>query len=280
MSTPGYRCPNCGTPAPGNYCAQCGQSTHLHEDSFWGLLTHFVAHYFHYDSKFWTTLKTLLFRPGSLTIAYREKKRQRFIPPISLYIFISISFFLLISLHQHYTHSEAVDVHTRQTEVQEDKESAAEISATITDSNTFRDLLTKGIHKLQEESPEVFMERLMHSFPKMFFFMIPVLALLFKLRFYRRKDLLYAEHAVFALHYHSFVFIAALFVFLNPFEEIEIILNNIILSVCLVYFIIAIRKVYGISWFASTFTGIIFTLIYLILLLAVFIGVLILLLAF
>ena len=65
-------CPNCGYEANYNYCAQCGQETHLHKDTFWGLVTHFVSHYFHYDSKLWTTVKTLVAKPGELTLAYRK----------------------------------------------------------------------------------------------------------------------------------------------------------------------------------------------------------------
>lgn len=45
-------CPNCGYSASGNYCANCGQQTQLHKDTFWGLIGHFAGHYFHYDSKF------------------------------------------------------------------------------------------------------------------------------------------------------------------------------------------------------------------------------------
>ena len=79
--TTDFRCPNCGYPATGNYCASCGQQNHLHKDTFWGLISHFTAHYFHYDSKFWKTIKALIFSPGTLTLAYQQKKRQRYIPP-------------------------------------------------------------------------------------------------------------------------------------------------------------------------------------------------------
>ena len=82
------RCPNCGHIADLNYCPQCGQATHLHKDTFWGMVVHFVGHYFHYDSKFWQTLKDLVKHPGKLTVAYWEKKRARYLPPISLYIFV------------------------------------------------------------------------------------------------------------------------------------------------------------------------------------------------
>src|SRR5690349_6105601 len=94
-------CPNCGYHADRNYCAQCGQPTHLHEESFWGMVMHFVGHYFHYDSKFWKTLVTLWFKPGVLTQAYLQKQRMRFIPPISLYIFITAVFFLVMFSVKH-----------------------------------------------------------------------------------------------------------------------------------------------------------------------------------
>ncbi|RYY20354.1 MAG: DUF3667 domain-containing protein, partial [Chitinophagaceae bacterium] len=91
-------CPNCGFQAERNFCAECGQATHLHKETFVGLVLHFIAHYFHFESKFWVTVKHLISRPGSLTLAYINKKRASFIPPISLYIFISAVFFLLMFL--------------------------------------------------------------------------------------------------------------------------------------------------------------------------------------
>lgn len=90
-------CPNCGYKANYNYCAKCGQATHIHQETLWAMITHFLAHYFHYDSKLWLTLKALITRPGKLTAAYRENIRQRYIPPISLYIVVSVFFFLLFS---------------------------------------------------------------------------------------------------------------------------------------------------------------------------------------
>ena len=96
-------CPNCGSVASDNYCAHCGQENHLHKETFWGLVAHFIGHYFHYDSKFWQTMKALWFSPGKLTLAYMNKKRMRYIPPVSLYIFISAVYFLL-ALSFHSTH--------------------------------------------------------------------------------------------------------------------------------------------------------------------------------
>ena len=276
MPTPDYICPNCGHPAPEKYCAECGQATQLHADTFWGMLKHFVAHYFNYDSKFWITLQTLMSRPGQLTIAYREKKRQRFIPPISLYLFVSISFFLLLSLSRQYLPTSAQDS-IIQTE-QGVEQSPEEIAKDISNSGAMEGFIVKGVAKIQK-SPEAFMERVMQSFPKMFFFMIPVLALMFNLRFKKRQDMRFGDHAVFALHMHSFIFIISLLTLINPFSSLSDILRNLVLLSGLLYFIIAIKRVYTLSWLESAFIGVFLTFIYLLLLILVLVSVLILLLS-
>lgn len=50
------------------------------------------------DSRFVRTMKPLLFKPGRLTRDYMEGRRFRYAPPMRLYIFSSIVFFLLAAL--------------------------------------------------------------------------------------------------------------------------------------------------------------------------------------
>lgn len=88
-------CLNCGYPIVGDYCAKCGQKAHLHKDSFWHMVVHFAGDYFHYDNKFWLTLKTLVLAPGQITLDYNSGKRARYLNPIQLYIFITTVFFIL-----------------------------------------------------------------------------------------------------------------------------------------------------------------------------------------
>ncbi|OAQ42126.1 hypothetical protein A5893_03150 [Pedobacter psychrophilus] len=91
-------CLNCGAEVSGNFCSNCGQENlNLHE-SFWHFLGHSVGHYFHFDSKFFNTLKPLITKPGFLTVAYIEGKRTQFLQPVSMFIFISIVYFLVTPL--------------------------------------------------------------------------------------------------------------------------------------------------------------------------------------
>lgn len=268
-----YICPNCQHLANGNYCPQCGQETHLHKDTFLGLLSHFVAHYFHYDSKFWNTLKALVVSPGKLTIAYREKKRQRYIPPISLYIFVSIVFFLLFSVFQKSVINVKVSSGKDSIALQQNVEHKRHITEILEKNakkenrslSTFEKINGKmgdGVMNELGKSPEIFKEKLVHTFPKIFFFMIPFMALILKLFFVRDKRLYFVDHAVFALHMHSFIFVLSLIALVNPFEGIQDSVSMITMAICIVYMIIALRRVYKRSWGLSVLIGLSTTALY------------------
>lgn len=269
-------CPNCGHAVSGNYCSNCGQQTHLHKDTFWGLISHFVAHYFHYDSKFWRTLSTLVTSPGKLTIAYRQKKRQSYIPPISLYIFVSIVFFLLlpmfqrsfVSIQEHKPAQQAQVDTTGQVSVkQRAEDAAAKQGRQLNSAEKYTTDMGNEILSGMKENPKEYKEKVLHSFPKIFFFMIPVLAALLKLLLIRQKQYYFVDHAVFALHIHSFVFIACIIPLVNPYTPIQHNLSDVAFLVCIVYFIIALHKAYKGGWIKSIIIALATTALYFIILL-------------
>lgn len=91
-------CLNCGARLAGPYCSDCGQKDDPHRPTF----GHFVAETFesltHADSRLWRTLWTLLLRPGLLTAEYFAGRRERYLPPVRLYIVFSVTYFLLLAL--------------------------------------------------------------------------------------------------------------------------------------------------------------------------------------
>jgi len=105
MSSGKYRkeknCLNCGHQVEEHFCTHCGQENlELKEDAL-HMITHAVADYFHFESKFFGTMGPLLFKPGFLSQQFVAGKRVTFIHPIRLYIFISIVFFLVILSSSH-----------------------------------------------------------------------------------------------------------------------------------------------------------------------------------
>lgn len=94
-------CLNCGTIVQGRFCQTCGQENIEPKETFWGMFTHFFNDITHFDGKFFTTLKDLLFKPGFLSAEYMRGRRMSYLNPIRMYVFTSALFFLVFfSLRQ------------------------------------------------------------------------------------------------------------------------------------------------------------------------------------
>lgn len=88
-------CLNCNAALEGRFCHICGQENIAPRESFWNMLTHFVFDLFHFDGKFFSTLKYLLFRPGFLSKEHLMGRRASYLHPIRMYVFTSAFFFLI-----------------------------------------------------------------------------------------------------------------------------------------------------------------------------------------
>lgn len=91
-------CLNCGTGLKGPFCYYCGQPDRNFLRFFPALLREFMEDFLELDSRFVRTMKPLLFKPGRLTRDYLEGRRFRYTPPMRLYLFSSIAFFLLAAM--------------------------------------------------------------------------------------------------------------------------------------------------------------------------------------
>ncbi|MBS1687356.1 MAG: DUF3667 domain-containing protein [Bacteroidetes bacterium] len=239
-------CPNCGTHVSGNYCYECGQSNHLHRDTFAGLIFHFFEHYFHYDNKFWQTIRTLLFKPGELTVAYWKQQRMRYISPISLYVFVSAVYFtlgfILFPTQQKKGIEAAYSIR-----------SMAPVKIAYTKDSLDKEPIAPNSTAAKFKNPEfvkAFTEKIVHTFPKIFFLMIPFTALLLKLLFIRRRDIYFVDHIIFSLHYHSFYFLAGLFAIILgtlPLLAISILVGIGVYVLEFLYFVKGLKVVYNIS---------------------------------
>src|ERR1700685_2980782 len=88
-------CSNCGAALTGPYCAACGQHAHRSARSV-AVLLHDAWHVMtHIDGRFWQTMYMLLLQPGRLTQEYFAERRARYLPPVRLYLVISLVFFAL-----------------------------------------------------------------------------------------------------------------------------------------------------------------------------------------
>ena len=100
------QCQNCKAQLSGPYCAQCGQKHSPNIPSVLGFLAEFTEAFTHADSRLWRTLGLLLVRPGDLPRRYFAGQRAQFLPPLRLYLLITIAFFLLLSVDARMSDSE------------------------------------------------------------------------------------------------------------------------------------------------------------------------------
>ena len=163
-------CPNCSTDLRpvDHYCPNCGQAS-IGDGSLKGFMEQFLGDYFTFDSKIIRSLMPLLFKPGKLTQEYLLGRRARYIPPLRMFIFLSVIFFLIIGW-----------------------------SGAGTDGHT-------PVEDLQDH---LFWDSFFSSIlPKLFFLFLPLFALLLHL-FYRDRPATFEKPFIFSAHFHAFVFLA------------------------------------------------------------------------
>jgi hypothetical protein len=228
-------CQNCGYTVDRAYCSNCGQKNTETRQPFHHLFTHFVEDLTHYDGAFWKTIKHLLFRPGRLTREYLEGKRQTYVPPVKLYIFISfVTFFLMsfllkgesdLNYHINTTGTEEsrsndTTTPTREGEIQIDENefgvgrltfhSVKEIEEYQKNAPSSEKLnpitywLGKASLNIDEKdvSSEDIANQFFHTLPKVIFLYMPIFAFWLWL-FHSKKRWYFFDHGIFTLHYFS-----------------------------------------------------------------------------
>jgi hypothetical protein len=89
-------CENCHQILDGPFCANCGQSSDSTLKYFWVVIMHLLDDIFSFDSRASRTLWPLITRPAFLTNEYFAGRRVHYVPPLRLYLFISIVFFITL----------------------------------------------------------------------------------------------------------------------------------------------------------------------------------------
>jgi Protein of unknown function (DUF3667) len=220
------RCENCGAPVPGKYCGTCGQRREAPVHSLWHFTRLATEDLTHADSRLWHTLGTLLFRPGRLTRDFLNGRRARYLPPVRLYLVLSVAFFLVASAVQ--TPFTVVDFHDKPVagkaavaqeldEVPALKPKADETPEQMADrvcgdanyngpwAGTLRPFVQKFCRKSFADNAHV-QEAFMHNMPRAMFIFLPLLAGLMMLMYWRPRHY-YVEHLLLFVHNHAVAFL-------------------------------------------------------------------------
>ncbi|MBK8226655.1 MAG: DUF3667 domain-containing protein [Flavobacteriales bacterium] len=224
-------CPNCGLAlrTEDNFCARCGQENHTHKIPVRHFIVDLLGGLFNFDTKLLRTLRDLFWPPGLATRNYNENKRARYVPPLRLYLFTSLLYFVAIAWLP-----EPPDDPTKSssgmrftagadstTERLTDLARQGRLTDAVIDSVLMaggdeptalgRNLLRSAMHLEAGGSGALdeYTSALRENFAKVMFVLLPLFALLLKLVHWRWK-LYYTEHLVFALHYHTLFFLLLL----------------------------------------------------------------------
>jgi Protein of unknown function (DUF3667) len=224
------QCGNCGSPLTGPYCSTCGQHAHESARSI-AALFHDAWHIAtHVDDRLWQTMYTLLLRPGKLTREYFADHRARYLPPVRVYLVLSVLFFAFSPFSSHniasYRALRAAPVQTASIAdsggTKATPAAAEEISKGWTsvfkglDCNTIQSDL-KWLEKSAQDScrrninthGEAIKNAFISNIPKMMFVFVPLMALTMLLLYWWPRHY-YVEHLVFFLHTHAAVFLILL----------------------------------------------------------------------
>ena len=91
-------CSNCNASlSNANYCPECGQQNTTKNVGIGILVKDFIDDFFTLDSRLFKTIFPLLFKPGFLTLEYNKGKRIKYLPPLRMYLVLSILIFLIPS---------------------------------------------------------------------------------------------------------------------------------------------------------------------------------------
>jgi uncharacterized protein DUF3667 len=222
---PAVRCENCGAAVAQRYCGACGQRLEPPVHSLWHFAQLATEDLTHADSRLWRTLAALLFKPGYLTREFLAGRRARYLPPVRLYLVLSVVFFIWFSAGQ-----------SRLQVVRFDSERGAPAAEVITPfspalpgesaqqrserlcrytlyqgpwQQRLAPLVSRACRRVVEDNGRSMREAFLHNLPRAMFLFLPLLAGGMMLMYWRPRHY-YVEHLLLFVHNHAFAFVVLL----------------------------------------------------------------------
>ncbi len=285
--TRGPVCLNCQADIETHFCPHCGQKNTKPDLSLFGVLHEFAEEVFHYDSKAWRTVRTLITQPGRLPANWSSGRRADYISPVRLYLTVTFIFFLLAAGHRLTnlnigTASPQKNANAILAELKNESISPGFHQLLLDEMNklklnpdqaaTYRKELDqaeqryvaehKGVpenwveHQAEKLArvangdPSRFSELLLNELPKALFVVLPLFAVALKLLYLRQKRT-YVEHLVFLLYLHSFMFIALLPLNLVHTAWMDVLMTFVVLIGLPGYAFFAMLRYYGQPWWLT-----------------------------
>jgi uncharacterized protein DUF3667 len=203
------RCENCGNPVSQRYCGACGQRLEPPLHSLLQFTQLAAEDLTHADSRLWRTLWALLFKPGHLTAEFLAGHRARYLPPVRLYLVLSVTFFLVATAVQtRFTvlqFDDARPLETHETPVQR----AERLCGNARYDGPGAGLITwvpAACRKIVTDNGRELQTQFLHNIPRAMFVFLPLLAGIMMLMYWWPRHY-YVEHLLLFVHNHALVFL-------------------------------------------------------------------------
>jgi Protein of unknown function (DUF3667) len=255
-AAPARACPNCDTPLalepPPRYCPQCGQ-----------IVRPLAPRAFVCDAagRYTRSLVALVAHPGQLTNEFIAGRRERYLPPLRMYLLASFLFFLLIKVlgspgGSHIVVAPVMDSHGKPITEASDpvayRAAIAEMQACVDKPGSCSWGKTLGARigrkgMAQSGRSDAVAQKMFGLAPNAVFVLLPVFAGLLMLA-YRSRRMRYGLHFVFSLHMHAFGFLALLVLWKLPDSDVADLAGGLVFAG---YGLWALHRVYGGRWWAT-----------------------------
>lgn len=234
-------CPNCGETEVGKYCPNCGQSNKDYNKPVKDIVGDLLDS-INIDVRLLNTLIPFFTKPGFLTEEYFKGRRKRYVPPMRMYMFVSIIFFFLVqytskddiknnivkvndnetksglvinSLKNDTTDTEGFVLDSLTTKDSSDNDIylsdlegnydifREEALKDTTTTEKEKDLIIGGLNAAEKK--DVFFDKFMKNVSYLLFVLMPVFAVILALILWKSR-MLYIKHLIFSINFHSFIF--------------------------------------------------------------------------
>jgi len=207
----GGSCSNCGTPLTGRFCASCGQRALAGLPSVPHLLEEAGEMLTHADSRLWATLLPLLLRPGRLTAEFIAGHRARYLPPLRLYLVLSVLFFLVMGIGARDEAPKAAPAGAAATQEGAHRkgprqEDCAGLVTDVPGKEWIEPRLRSACLNIARDGGTEFGHAVAHNMGRAMFVFLPLLAGLLSLMYWRPR-VPYVAHLLLLLHNHAAVFL-------------------------------------------------------------------------
>ena len=246
------RCLNCGAELRGSFCAACGQRAIPANPTVREIAGDAWEELSGVDGRIAASFRALL-HPGRLTSDYIEGRRIRYLPPVRLYLIVSVVYFIVSAAAPQGDTRANGEIRgpggmriglTSPGAPPMTEEDRAEVVKAIDDAPWILRPTLRGL----ADDPVGFRTRIFTIMPRVFFALLPVFAAIVSL-FYRGRR--FPVSLVFAVHLHAFAFL--IFTFSEAVKFAGISALNIAASAAaavafLVYALSSVRVVFGGGW--------------------------------